>query len=235
VVCFRPLPASSRLQSVKWKLETIRKAPILTRSRYYVTFACRDWRKPRNASVFRVGILAEFRTMHLPNTSKESGKYTSPVGLCFYRLFSLLLCWLLFSCLLFLIRLALKPRPLTWGALQNVQWCYFHCIFLYVCLSARNNSDLRMRKLTDVLFLKNVNQDKTPKLIIPVPLEHLRLSTSGRFQFIINFGEHESWLHQFKTFVIANEGRSRSQWPRRVRHELSSPARTLGSWVWILL
>jgi hypothetical protein len=27
----------------------------------------------------------------------------------------------------------------------------------------------------------------------------------------------------------------RSQWPRGLRHELSSPAQTLGSWVWIPL
>jgi hypothetical protein len=29
--------------------------------------------------------------------------------------------------------------------------------------------------------------------------------------------------------------RSRSQWPRSLRHELSSPARTLGTWVRIPL
>jgi hypothetical protein len=36
-----------------------------------------------------------------------------------------------------------------------------------------------------------------------------------------------------KTASIINEGRS--QWPRGLRHELSSLARTLGSWVWIPL
>jgi hypothetical protein len=38
-----------------------------------------------------------------------------------------------------------------------------------------------------------------------------------------------------KHLVISNLRRSRSQWPRGLKHELSSLARTLGSWVWIPL
>jgi hypothetical protein len=36
-------------------------------------------------------------------------------------------------------------------------------------------------------------------------------------------------------FQLSISVQRRSQWPRGLRHELSSPAQTLGSWVWILL
>jgi hypothetical protein len=43
------------------------------------------------------------------------------------------------------------------------------------------------------------------------------------------------WFMQQKIIISAEFGTGLSQWPRGVRHELSAPARTLGSWVRIPL
>jgi hypothetical protein len=45
-----------------------------------------------------------------------------------------------------------------------------------------------------------------------------------------SFALHISYLYLLYLFILL-EDYCRSQWPRCLRHELYSPARTLGSWV----
>jgi hypothetical protein len=75
------------------------------------------------------------------------------------------------------------------------------------------------------------NSEVTPQAIWPITKSLIKGNGSKALTVI-----HAPLGFKFHPLGKANAiADGRSQWPRRLRHEMSSLARTLGSWVWIPL